>query len=123
MSDVAKFWSLTRDMTKYEKQVHEAKEALKGIYDELVSLCPHPEAADWQPPSCGTGIYRICKVCGIIDRESEGGTPGDEYNYGTGGHPSRSFWVDSQVENVARETWWSYVKDHSWHVADGKAVK
>ena len=122
MSDVGKFWSLTRDMERYETQENEAKKALVHIYDALVAICPHPEAVDWQTTT-RQGVFRRCKVCGIVDRASEGGTPGDEYDYGCPGHPSRSFWANTVVENVTEKEWWTYTKSHDWVVLNGKATK
>lgn len=123
MSEITSFWTLLRDMTLYEARRDEANKILESTYDQLVAICPHPEAVDWESTIRGQGVFRQCKVCGVVDRASEGGTPGDEYDYGYPGHPSRSFWANSKVETVSREEWWSYTKPHRWHVSDGEAIK
>jgi hypothetical protein len=62
-------------------------------------------------------------LCGVEDHASEGGTPGDEYNYGSPGSPNRAFWAKTQCRTAKDEKeFWKYRKSHGWKVRDGKAV-
>lgn len=122
-SDLALFYRLTRAVDKGEAILKETKEQLDRDYDALVAICPHSEAVERHPNIRGVGAQRRCKICGITDYASEGGTPGDEYDYGYPGHPSRSFWVDSSVEVVDEKKFESYGRHHDWVVCGGNAKK
>lgn len=123
MNDIAKFYRLVKTVSDHEEIVKTSKEILKQSYDALVSLCPHSEAVEHRFSSTG-GLYRVCKICGIEDHESVGGTPGDEYDYGTHGHSDPKFWKDAEVEVTKDEQYfWTFRKQHGWRVAGGKAVK
>lgn len=120
---IAQIYSLMKDVDENEKLIRDAKEKLKGLYDDLVSICPHSEAVDRKSNIRGVGITRRCKICGITDYASEGGTPGDEYNYGYPGYPSRTFWSNAEVEKVSDGEFDSYRRSHDWVVTDGRAKK
>jgi hypothetical protein len=119
MNDVAQFYKFVRSMEDNEQKAKDAKDALRFTYAKLVEICPHSEAVEHRFNSGGT--YRICKICGIEDHESVGGTPGDEYNYGTHGRPDPKFWGDADVENIKDEKYfWTFRKQHGWKVVNGK---
>lgn len=120
MNDVAKFWKLKSILDEAEKTKSEAQKILNENYSDLIAICPHSEAIDW---SYSNGVYRVCMICGIEDHSSEGGSPGDEYNYGTNGHPSRSFWKNSTIYKAAsEEEHWKYrERGHDFRVKNGKA--
>jgi hypothetical protein len=120
--DLGTFYALTKKVTDYEKLVKNAKKELNKAYSELCPVCPHSESI--QAKVYGGDRFRICKICGIEDRGSKGGTPGDEYDYGYPGYPDDSFWGDSDVEYVDDEKkLWKYRRStHHWIVRDGKAV-
>ena len=119
MNAIAKFYDLTETVEKYEKQKKKAEKALKAAYKELVFLCPHPKTIDWNFGN-RSGDYRVCMVCGIEDLASQGGTPGDEYDYGYPGYPNKEFWANTVVRKAENEEeFWSY-RRHHWRVRDGK---
>lgn len=121
--DVGDFYRVTRDIEKFEQQKVEAKKQLKKLYSELVPGCPHTESIDHRSKLRGVGVTRICKICGIEDHASEGGTPGDEHDYGYPGSPNREFWKGSNVETTTDEKYfWTFRRDHNWRVENGKAV-
>lgn len=122
-NDLAKFYTLTKTVDTLESLLDSTKTQLTHFYDELVKICPHSEAVDHKSKIRGVGASRRCKICGITDYASEGGTPGDEYDYGYPGHPSRSFWKDSEVELVDDEEYDKFSRFHQWVVADGKPRK
>jgi hypothetical protein len=121
--DIAQFVKFKRQVDEDEQAIKDAKERLKNAYAFLVALCPHSEAVDVKSNLRGVGTKRICKICGITDYASEGGTPGDEYDYGYPGYPSRSFWKDTEVEVISQKESWQYSRSHEWVVKNGKAVK
>lgn len=122
MNDITTFWFLTSQVEEAERKKKEAESLLKDVYPELIRLCPHPEAIDWNFGHRGCGDFRVCAVCGIEDRESYGGTPGDEYNYGTAGRPDPEFWKNSVVRRASSEQeFGSYRRQHGWHVKNGSA--
>jgi len=121
--DLGKFYTLIKDIERYEEQEREAKQKLKEFYAELVPNCPHSEAVEYNHGIRGWGSHRRCLICGVWDHGSEGGTPGDEYDYGYPGHPSRSFWANSKVTITKdKKVWEASSKGHRWQVEDGKAV-
>lgn len=122
-TNLAAFYRLTRAVDADEQLRKDVQKRLKENYDELVKICPHSEAVDRASSRRGEGVARCCKICGITDYASEGGTPGDEYNYGTAGHPSRSFWAGSHIETVSDKEWFKYNRHHEWVVTDGKPRK
>lgn len=120
--DVAVFYNLMNVIVENEQARTDAEHALKSAYAELVPQCPHSEAIEFNHQIRGWGSHRCCKICGIVDRASEGGTPGDEYDYGYPGRPSRTFWEHTSVEVTKDEKVWnSYTRRHGWVVRDGKA--
>lgn len=122
MNDVAVFYRLMTTVNENEIKKKEAQKALKQAYAELVPICPHSEAIDWTYNS-HTGVYRVCKICGLEDLASQGGTDGDEYNYGYAGSPNRAVWKNSTVEKAKSENeHWEYRRQHGWRVRNGKAV-
>jgi hypothetical protein len=122
MNDIAKFYSLVKTVEENEEVKANAKKALKEAYAELVLICPHSEAIDYNY-SKGNGDYRVCMICGLEDLASEGGTPGDEYNYGYPGSPNRDFWKDANIRRAKNEKeHWKYRRGHYWRVRDGKVV-
>lgn len=123
MSDLAKFFRLTKQVNEDEEAIKHAKNRLKLSYGQLVAICPHSEAVDNPSKIRGHGTRRRCKICGITDYASEGGTEGDEYNYGYPGRPSRTFWVDAEIEIVDDKGFNEYSRSHDWVVQDGKARK
>lgn len=122
-SELARFYSLTKQVDADEQAIKEIKERQQNNYDSLVMLCPHSEAVEYKPATRGSGCTRRCKICGITDYASEGGTPGDEYNYGYPGHPSKEFWGDAMVFSVSEKKFHDYRRSHEWVVKDGKAYK
>jgi hypothetical protein len=123
MSDIAKFYKLITVVQVDEQLRKEAGNRLKENYDELVQLCPHSEAVDRKSNLRGMGTTRRCTICGITDYASEGGTPGDEYNYGYPGYPSRTFWAGSEIRTVSDKEFDKYSRHHDWVVTDGKPRK
>lgn len=120
VNDVSNFYRLTKTVVENENLVSNAKAILKEAYAELVMVCPHPEAIDHNYGNRG-GDYRVCMVCGIEDLASEGGTPGDEYDYGYPGRPNREFWKNSTVRKAKNEEeHWKYRRSHGWRVKNGK---
>lgn len=120
-SEISEFYFLTNFVNKSERKLAEIQENLSISYDTLVNTCPHPEAVD--RPSGSTGVARRCKVCGITDYASEGGTPGDEYNYGYAGHPNKSFWSGTKIVSTTEEEFNNSRRHHDWVVTDGKPRK
>jgi len=121
--DLGKFYRLNQDIQENEALKKRAEKALKEAFAELVPECPHSESIDHKSSLSGVGVTRICKICGVEDHASEGGTPGDEYNYGYPGSPNRTFWKGSNVEVTKDEKrFWSFRRHHGWRVQDGKAV-
>lgn len=121
MSDIGKFWALLNLLNEAETKKKEAEAVLKENYLEFIKLCPHSEALDWRYG--GSGIFRVCMICGVEDRASQGGTSGDEYNYGYPGHPNKEFWAGSNVKTADSEAhhWeWRYKHSHSYRVSGGK---
>lgn len=123
MTNIAEFLRLLVAANADERAVEDAKSRLSVAYDELVHVCPHSEAVDRPSQLRGVGTTRRCKICGVTDYASEGGSRGDEYDYGYPGHPSKSFWENAEVETVDAKTFASYQRSHSYHVADGKVKK
>jgi hypothetical protein len=120
MNDIAKFYRLKTTVEEQERIKDNAKRLLKNAYSELVKICPHSEAID-HDFNRRQGVFRVCKICGIEDHASEGGTPGDEYNYGYPGSPSREFWKHSEIEKTDDEKYfWTFRRQHGWQVRDGK---
>jgi len=122
-NDLAVFYRLTKLVDDDEKLMEDAKQRLNSNYDQLVEICPHSEAVDRKSTIRRMGTTRCCKICGITDYASEGGTPGDEYNWGYPGSPNRSFWANATVETVDEKTFGSYSRYHQWVVKDGKPHK
>jgi len=122
-SDLAVFYRLTKEVNEDEQAIKEAQKRLSANYDALVKLCPHSEAVDSLSKIRGMGTRRRCKICGITDYASEGGTSGDEYNYGYPGYPSESFWAGAEIEVVGEKDWNKYDRSHDWVVTDGKPRK
>lgn len=121
MSDIALFWSLKNMIDMDESIKAEVKQRLKENYPKLIEICPHSEALDWNFGHRGIGDYRVCMICGLEDHESQGGSAGDEYNYGYAGHPDREFWKDAKVRKAKDEKeFWSYRRDHGYRVVGGK---
>lgn len=117
---IAEFYTALREVEYNERAKKEAKKNLKHWYEILVSLCPHSEAVEHRFQSTG-GLWRVCKICGVEDFESVGGSPGDEYNYGTHGHPDPKFWADADVEVTKDEKYfWTFRKGHNYRVVGGK---
>lgn len=124
MNEIAKFYALIRAVEENEAVKAEAERALEIAYDSLVEICPHSEAVEHSSKIRGVGATRICKICGLVDHASQGGTPGDEYNYGYPGYPDREFWKDSNVEVTDDHAYFhTFAKGHRWRVERGEAVK
>lgn len=124
MSDLAEFYRLTKTVNANEAEIYRLKAELDEHYARLVQICPHSEAADNPSNLRGMGTRRVCKICGVTDYASEGGTRGDEYDYGYPGSPSKSFWKDANVEVIKEDVVWSgYSRSHQWVVKNGKAEK
>lgn len=122
MSDIAKFWHLKNLVEVNEEKKREAQHELDGAYKELVMICPHSEALDWNYGN-HSGDYRVCMICGLEDRASEGGTPGDEYNYGYPGRPNREFWKGSDIRKAKNAKEFSmYRRRHGYFVHNGKVT-
>lgn len=122
MSDVKRFWELTRTVEENEEKQKVAKKVLKKAYAELVQICPHPEAVTWNAGIRGWGNWVVCKVCGVTDTARKGATPGDEYDYGYPGSMDKEFWKNTVIETVSEKESWDYRRGHSWKVIDGKVV-
>lgn len=122
MNDIAKFYAAKKTADDNEEIIIKAKAALADAYAELVYLCPHSEAIDWKYG--GSAVFRVCMICGVIDMASQGGTTGDEYNYGYAGHPHREFWKNSKIMEAKSENeHWSYRnRNHEYIVKGGKVV-
>lgn len=122
MNDIAKFYSLLKTADENETKIKESKIALETVYAELVKICPHSEAIDWD---YSNGVYRVCMICGVTDYASEGGTSGDEYNYGTNGYPNRTFWNSATIIKASseKEHWKYRNREHDYIVKSGKVVK
>lgn len=121
MNDISYFWKLTKIIEENESTRLNAESTLEKAYSELVRICPHPEAIDWK--YYGIGVFRVCTVCGLEDMASDGGTPGDEYNYGTNGAPNEVFWRDTNIINASsEEEHCEYRRRHHWTIEDGKIV-
>lgn len=121
MSDIAKFWSLLNIINTAEEKKSEAEAVLKEHYREFIEMCPHSEALDWRYGS--SGVYRVCMICGVEDLASQGGSPGDEYDYGYPGHPNKEFWAGSKVKTADTEAhhWeWRRKHSHNYKVWDGE---
>lgn len=123
MSDIALFYRLIKSVEENEQAIKDAQKRLNEDYATLVLCCPHSEAVERKPTTRGIGIIRKCKICGITDYASEGGTPGDEYDYGYPGYPSKSFWSGAEVETVDETEFDKYSRSHDWVVSDGKPKK
>lgn len=123
MSDIARFYSLMISTMDDEKLIVDANERLRDNYAELVMLCPHSESVEFRSGIRGVGASRRCKICGITDYASEGGVPGDEYTYGTPGHPSTTFWKDTRIELVGSEEFVKYGRSHDFRVVDGQVAR
>lgn len=123
IDDLGAALRLIRQVNADEDLIKELQERLKKNYDVLVLLCPHDEAVDRKSSQRGIGTARRCKICGITDYASEGGTPGDEYDYGYPGYPSTSFWAKSDVEVVSDKEFDKYDRTHDWVVKNGLAKK
>lgn len=122
LTDTAKFYVVSKTVEKFENMKKEAERGLSVAYPELIEICPHPEAIEYSFNLRGNGPVRVCKVCGIEDLSSEGGTPGDEYDYGYPGRPSKTFWQDTEVEVTDDEDHFqSFRKGHGAKVVNGKA--
>lgn len=121
MSDIAIFWGLKSIIDNNETIKKEAQKYLNEYYPQLIEICPHSEAIEWDYKH-GQGVFRVCIICGIEDHASEGGTPGDEYDYGYPGYPSRAFWQNTHVRKAEDEKEFSsYRRQHNWRVRNGKA--
>lgn len=121
MGEVAEFYRLHNTVQAGEARLKEVKKTLKEAYAKFVLICPHPEAIDWNYGRQGT--FRVCMVCGVTDYASEGGTEGDEYNYGYPGSPNKQFWKNSNIRKAESEKeHWKYRVGHEWIVRDGKVV-
>lgn len=106
-----------------ETQIDEMKNELVDRYETLVKTCPHADVIDHKWNIRGWGTWRICKTCGLEDRAQIGGTPGDEYNYGTPGHIDKNFWEGAHVEIAKNENEFKkYRKNHYWQVENGAPV-
>jgi len=121
--DLARFYAVLKDIEKNEDAQRKAKQNLAQLYATLVPECPHSEAVQIQSDIRGVGPKRMCKICGVVDNASKGGTPGDEYDYGYPGRPDESFWGDAIVEHTEDTDYFSsFRRQHSWIVRDGKAT-
>jgi hypothetical protein len=117
---LARFFNLVDTVEQQEALVKKAGAILKESYWELVQICPHSKCVQFTYTGLGYGPFRVCKICGIEDQASEGGTPGDEYNYGHAGHPNYAFWADSCVEETDDKKYFeSFRREHGWSVKDG----
>lgn len=122
MNDIAKFYSLVKTVEENEETKSKAEKALNEAYAELVLICPHSEAIDHNYGG-RSGDYRVCMICGLEDLASQGGTPGDEYNYGYPGSPNREFWKGANVRRAKDEKeHWKYRRNHHWRVKNGKVA-
>lgn len=122
-NDLAIFYRMMLAVDREEQAIVDAQKRLDNGYDWLVFKCPHSEAVDKKNTLQGVGTTRRCKICGITDYASEGGTAGDEINYGYPGHPSRSFWEGAEVEVVDETEFHKYNRSHQWVVSGGKPRK
>ncbi len=122
-NDLAVFYKLTKIVNVAEELLKDTKEKLINHYDMLVFRCPHSEAVDRKSSMRGVGVTRRCKICGITDYASEGGSPGDVYDYGYPGHPSRSFWEGAEIEEIDDHEFNKYGRTHEWVVQDSKPRK
>jgi hypothetical protein len=120
VTDLAEFYRLTKNVRKQEKAIKVAREMLKQDYAKLVMICPHFEAADWKSSMRGVGVTRICKICGVEDHASKGGTPGDEYNYGYPGYPDDDFWGHAEIEKVSEKEFYKLRRSHGYRVRNGE---
>lgn len=121
VNDLAHFYTLLTNVDTYEQLKKTATENLKELYSQLVPICPHSQAVDHKYPKMGT--FRVCKICGVEDQASYGGTPGDEYDYGYPGKPDPSFWNNATVEQAQDEKYfWTFRRQHGWTVKNGKAT-
>lgn len=124
LTTAGKFYLLIKGLQALETQQVEVSRALESGYNELVQLCTHDAAIEIKSTARGMGSTRRCKICGVTDFASEGGTPGDEYDYGYPGRPSRSFWGDCEVEITDdSKIFDSYKRTHNWRVRNGEAYK
>jgi len=122
--DVAKFYRLHKIAEEGEAEKERLLKLLTLTYEELVWICPHPEAIEYNFNIQGHGPVRVCKVCGVEDHSSEGGTPGDEYNYGYPGHVSKTFWKNSEVEVTKdRARFFTFRRQHNWKVSKGQVSR
>lgn len=121
--NIATFYKLTKAVEEDESLLVEAKKRLKLNYDDLVPMCPHTEAVDRKSTLRGAGTTRRCLICGITDYASQGGTPGDEYDYGYPGYPDKNFWAGSEVTVVTDQEFDKTRRYHEWVVEGGKARK
>lgn len=119
MSDIAKFYTLKSSVDINEQKLKETKKQLETDYAALVHLCPHSEAVD-RPASRLSGVTRCCVICGVTDYASEGGDPGDEYNYGHHGHPHREFWKNTKTRVVSDKEFGNYERHHNYVVTNGQ---
>lgn len=123
MNDIAQFYKLTKTVDELEEIRRTAGKELLKLYDSLVEICPHSEAVDRKSNVRGVGTTRRCMICGVTDYASEGGSPGDEYNYGYAGYPSTSFWKGAKVTEVTDKEFNKYERYHEWVITDGKLRK
>lgn len=123
MNQLAEFYKLKKWVDEDEQAIKDAKQRLSNHYDILVRLCPHSEVVDNPSNLRGMGTRRCCKICGITDYASEGGSPGDEYDYGYPGHPSTSFWKGAEIEVVDDREFDLYNRSHNWVVKNGQPKK
>lgn len=122
MNNVADFYKYHSQAQALEGIKRDAEKDLNDIYPKLIALCPHSDVAETSETS--QGRFRICKICGVEDHASRGGTPGDEYNYSTNGHPDDDFWGrDCKPEKVDWNGYSDirYKHSHHYYVRNGKA--
>lgn len=117
-----RFLTLKNNVEANEAIRARADKELKELYPLLVEYCPHPEAIDHKYGR--SGVFRVCTTCGLEDHASQGGTPGDEYNYGYPGSPNREFWAGTEVRVADNEAeHWKYRRQHGFRVSGGKVTK
>lgn len=119
-AEVSNLVRANEEVARLEKVIKNAKTDLKAIFADYVLVCPHVDVASWTP--YGGGTWYVCQSCGLEDHGS-GGTPGDEYNYGTHGTVDRNYWANSNIHKISDKESWKYRKGHSWKLINGKPVE
>jgi hypothetical protein len=116
---IKRFLTLKNNVEVNEGLKDRATKELDALYPLLIQYCPHLEAIDHRYHS-RSGVYRVCTTCGLEDRASEGGTPGDEYDYGYPGSPNREFWKNTEIRVAESEAeHWKYRKSHGYRIVNG----